>query len=349
MPEPVNAMTRDDALLAGELVMGQGVLSREMATFEDYVVVTTSTPWAMVADAASWTPRAVITARSLERSSLDLLVHQVPAGVDIIGVGGGLALDVAKYLARARNRPVTLVPTAMSSNGPFTNWISVRSRGRPAGFQDQDLRRRVVIDLDVIGRADPRMNRAGYGDLLPLQTTLTDWEIAAREGVSAIDHDILGRGRALMREAIDGAATIGALDRDGLGLLVHLTRESTALMLAHPALPLGAGSEHLFAWALETVTDTGALHGELVALGIVISSFLQQRDHAALASALGQAQVACHPDDLGLGWDDIRRALVSIDRYNRDVRRFHTVYDHVELTTQVLSGIREVVFALPGR
>jgi glycerol dehydrogenase-like iron-containing ADH family enzyme len=208
----------------------------------------------------------------------------------------------------------------------------------------------VIVDYALIQQADVRVNRAGYGDLLPLQTTLNDWRLAAAASrTDPVDPEIEASSERIMRQAMAAAPEIGSLSQRGIETLMRLTEASTALMLTHASRPLNAGSEHLFAWTLESLTGRHFLHGEIVALGIVISSWLQGRDHAALTGALDQARVIYHPERLEIEWAEIEQTLRGIQPYNREVRHFNTVYDDVEWTPELLRDARDLVYSSPRR
>ena len=332
--------------MAGETVYGEEILRDELDRLDAYAVITSRTPWALHAARLPKRPVAVVMSETLERSELETISGQVPRGARIVGLGGGAVIDAAKYFAYLRGEGVMLAPTVSSSNGPFSDWISVRRNGRPDGFRDLDLPRRIVVDYALIERAQERVNRAGYGDLLPLQTTLNDWRIAAAASRGTpVDAGIEAAATELMRQAIASAREIGALGRGGIERLMRLTEASTALMLAHGDHPINAGSEHLFAWTLESLTGRHFLHGEIVALGIVISSYLQQRDHSRLRTALDEAGVMHRPAQLGLEWDEIERTLLCVGAYNREVRRYNTIYDDMEWTPALLGELREVAYS----
>ncbi len=48
----------------------------------------------------------------------------------IIGLGGGQALDVAKYFAWRRNLPLFQAPTALSFNAVYSHRSGVRENGK---------------------------------------------------------------------------------------------------------------------------------------------------------------------------------------------------------------------------
>ncbi len=330
--------------VTGGTVYGEGILAEELRRLGDCAVITSRTPWALHQASFPQEPRAVLMPGTLELAELDDMSATVPSGVHVVGLGGGAVIDAAKYFAHLRGETPVLIPTMASSNGPFSEWISVRRGGRPAGFRQPGLPRRIVVDYAVLQQADARVNRAGYGDLLPLQTTLNDWRIAAASSrADPVDPATEAMATELMRRAMANAREIGSVSRRGIETLMRLTEASAQLMLTHPEQPLGAGSEHLFAWTLESLTGKHFLHGEIVALGIVIASYLQRRDHGALRRALDDAQVTYQPERLGIAWVDIERTLRGIEAYNWEVRRFSTVFDDIDWTPGLLEELREIV------
>lgn len=330
--------------VSGEAVYGEDIVPDELHRLGDCVVITSQTPWALHADRFPRKPLAVVMPGTLERSELDEMSNDVPRGARIVGLGGGSVIDAAKYFALLQGEIPVLIPSVASSNGPFSDWISVRQDGRPAGFREPGLPKRVIVDYALIQTAHVRANRAGYGDLLPLQTTLNDWRISATASrADPPDPEIEASAMALMRQAMASAREIGSLSRRGIEMLMRLTEASTVLMTTHSSHPLNAGSEHLFAWTLESITRRHFLHGEIVALGIVISSYVQGRDHEPLTRALNEARVTYQPDRLGLEWSEIERTLLGIAQYNREVRHYRTVYDEIEWTPSLLRKVREVV------
>jgi glycerol dehydrogenase-like iron-containing ADH family enzyme len=85
------------------------------------------------------------------------------------------------------------------------------------------------------------------------------------------------------------------------------------------------------------------MHGEVVALGTVIAVFLQGGDHQRICSSLDAARVRFRPRELGLSWPEVKHSLCSVSGYNRRVRRWPSVFDHVPITGQVLHDLREAV------
>lgn len=75
--------------------------------------------------------------------------------------------------------PCRTVPSIASSDAPFSDSISVRTDGEPTGMVVPGQRKRVVVDFELIQRAEPRLNRAGFADLLAHDVALRDCRRAA--------------------------------------------------------------------------------------------------------------------------------------------------------------------------
>lgn len=326
-------------------IYGGDVLPAALSRVGPYVAVVDPIAWSLCRDRVPSPPARLIEPPSLEQSALDALAGEVPPGAAIVGIGGGLVIDAAKYLARRDGRPLVLVPSITSSNAPFTDAISVRRDGVPTGMREPGQRRQVVVDYALIGAADARLNRAGYADVLAHETALADWRLAAERGELAIDEPAFAAMSGLLAQAREAAARIGAVDARGIETLMRLFEETTAVTAAHPDAPLGSGSEHLVAWNLESVTGRHFVHGEIVALGVLIAAHVQGGDTASLASALDEARVRHRPADIGVSWDELERALETVADYNRRVRRFHTVFADTDWTPELLTEIRELVAA----
>jgi glycerol dehydrogenase-like iron-containing ADH family enzyme len=328
-----------------ESIYGDDVLPGELARAGDYVALVDPIAWALCGERLPGAPAGVLEPSSLEQAALDDLAAEVPAGATVVGVGGGLVIDAAKYVARRDGRTVVLVPSITSSNAPFSDAISVRRDGVPTGMREPSQTKRVVVDYTLIGAADPRLNRAGYADVLAHETALADWRRAADRGALAMDEAAFAAMTALLSTAREAAPAIGAVDHRGVETLMRLFEQTTALTVAHPHAPMGAGSEHLLAWNLEGVTGRHFIHGEVVALGVLVAAHVQGGDAAGLRAALDQARVRYRPADIGVEWSELERALETVADYNRRVRRFHTVFEDTDWTPALRAEIRELVGA----
>jgi glycerol dehydrogenase-like iron-containing ADH family enzyme len=92
---------------------------------------------------------------------------------------------------------------------------------------------------------------------------------------------------------------------------------------------LGGGPRlaHLFAWNLERVTGRTFLHGEAVALGVIVASGLQAGRSEHLRDVLDRARVPWRPRQLGIDRSAFGATLETIADYNRSTRRIPSIVD----------------------
>ncbi len=199
----------------------------------------------------------------------------------VLAAGGGKALDTGKLVAETLGVPAAMVPTIASTDAPTSRVAVLYTE---AHAQDRVVRLRanpalVLVDTAIIARAPVRFLVAGMGDALatwpearacaagggrtpiggsPSQAALALAELCYRT--------VLEHGRAARRDVIAQRVT-PALERviEANILLSGLGFESGGLAAAHS---LYAGLSALAAGA-------GFLHGEKVAFGVLVQSWLE--------------------------------------------------------------------------
>ncbi len=256
-------------------------------------VVTTAAAWAAVQPLLA---HLAVVAR-IEITAADVADWQAlsPAvqGEAIYAVGGGLAVDAAKFLACAHNLPLICLPTALSVDAFFTWASGVREAGcvRYIATRPPDL---VLLDYAVLAAAPPSIGAAGICDVLSIATGSWDWRFAEAEGQNppATRYRTWADRMAatILDAAIECAEAAGQGERGGLKQLVDCLALEVQLcnQLGHSRPE--EGSEHYFAYAVENVMGKGLPHGDLVGPGILLMAEAQGLDLVRLRRALD----ACH-------------------------------------------------------
>ena len=103
-------------------------------------------------------------------------------------------------MAWRRGTPLLLAPSIISVDASVTNTIALRRAGQVeyVGFVVAEA---IIADLDLISRAPARLNRAGVGDLLSIETARVDWALGAKAGRLDFDEDV----DAAAAQVLDGA------------------------------------------------------------------------------------------------------------------------------------------------
>ncbi len=200
----------------------------------------------------------------------DILAN-IPARTQaIIGLGGGKALDVAKYVASAMNLPYYAVPTSLSNDGFCSPQASLVLNGRRRSLHTR-LPDAVIIDTETVLEAPIELWCSGVGDLVAKITAVADWKLAFHAKGEPVNDFA-----ALLSDAtVYQFLARPGHDAEGVRLL------GTALMLNGIAMEVAgssrpaSGSEHLLSHALDSITDRPRLHGLQVGVATYLMACLQ--------------------------------------------------------------------------
>jgi glycerol-1-phosphate dehydrogenase [NAD(P)+] len=315
-----------------------------------WVAVTMPDPWRAARDCLGGAPPlAVVMVDSVGERELEAALAALPAAVRVVaGIGGGMAVDAAKYFAWRRGLRLVTIPTCLTVDAFVTPPAGIR-RGEHhtvdyVGAATPDP---LIIDFDLIRTAPTWLNVAGAGDILSCHTACFDWELAHAAGksddcpFSAAD---VAAAREVLADTLAAARDIAAATDAGLRALVHGYMKINALCLpaGHPRAE--EGSEHFLLYVLESRLKRGFIHGHIVGLGIYIMARLQGNDPEGITAAMRDMGLRFDPEEMGLTRDDVKSGLLALKAY-RDVRGkelFHTVIDekmmHEAWVDEVLGG-----------
>jgi glycerol-1-phosphate dehydrogenase [NAD(P)+] len=219
----------------------------------------------------------VLERRPVEGASFDgarELFARLPAATRaVLGLGGGKALDVAKYVAFLAGLPYLAVPTSLSNDGLCSPQSSLvldgRRRSLPAAMPFG-----VVVDTAVCLAAPELLWLSGVGDLVAKLTAVFDWKLAFRAAGTPVDDFA-----ALLSDAtVFQFVARPERDLEGVRLL------GTALMLNGVAMGIcgssrpASGSEHLVSHALDSLGGEPRLHGLQVGVATYLMALLQGQD-----------------------------------------------------------------------
>lgn len=205
--------------------------------------------------------------------------QSLPQGTQaIIGIGGGKALDVAKYVAFLTRLPYIAVPTALSNDGFCSPQSSLDFKGKRRSFAAA-MPYGVVVDTEVCLQAPRILWLAGIGDSVAKITSVYDWKLSFKITGTQVDDFA----------AILSDATVFQLmakpDRDleGIKLLAAaLMLNGVAMEISGSSRP-ASGSEHLVSHALDLINPRPRLHGLQVGVATYMISQIQGRGAERIA------------------------------------------------------------------
>lgn len=199
------------------------------------------------------------------------LLKGMPSGTDaIIGLGGGKAVDVAKYVAHLAGRPFYAAPTSLSNDGFASPQSSLTLGGRRRSLPAAPPAA-VVIDTAVCLSAPPQLWWSGVGDLAAKLTAVRDWKIAYHETGEPVDDFAALLASASVYQFLARPER----DLEGMRLLgTALLLNGISMAICGSSRP-ASGSEHLISHALDEVSSRPRLHGLQVGLAAYVVSRLQ--------------------------------------------------------------------------
>ncbi|QDV38669.1 iron-containing alcohol dehydrogenase family protein [Tautonia plasticadhaerens] len=210
----------------------------------------------------------------------------------VIGLGGGKALDLAKYAAFLAGRPMYAVPTSLSNDG-FCSPQSSLTLGGARRSLPAHLPFAVVVDTAVCLGAPRLLWWSGVGDLSAKVTAVRDWKLSYHATGEPVDDFAALLSDATVSQFFGGPSH----DEEGMRLL------ATALLLNGIAMAVcgssrpASGAEHLISHALDAIARRPRLHG----LQVGVATYLVSR----LQGGGGTARIAEAFDRTGF-WEGVR-------------------------------------------
>ena len=304
-------------VLVPEPVYGHGLIpSLPGDLLERPIVISQPEPWGMV---RSWFPEGptqVHLVRGMEHAEVARIASSFGSASAVFGVGGGAALDLAKYTAWTRSLPLVLVPSILSADAAFTRAVAVREEAR-VRYVGSVLPHALLIDFTLIARAPRDLNLSGVGDILSIFTALWDWKEAARRLGEPHDPEIAAASRAVLDHLLAGARDVKALNEQGLRLISESYREEVSLCERFGNARPEEGSEHYIAYALEHRTRRHYLHGRLISLCTLLAGAAQGQDVAPVRSFLEEVGLDVGFEAVGTTRREMRGVLLDMAGYVR--------------------------------
>ena len=326
-------------------VYGRGLIP-ELKSFvhRPYLVVTMDDLWPLFRDAFDDGVAGPLFVRTLERDELDRIVAELPACGSVVGLGGGQALDVAKYVAWARRLPLFQVPTALSVNAAWGHRAAVRVGGI-VRYVAWAIPEAVYVDFDVIRGAPADLNRSGVGDILCYHTGHWDWRMARDRGrVEArwpYDERLVAEAEVALGRVVDHADEIRGVTDAGLRALGESLRWGGAAFHNAGWNPRHIeGAEHFVFYNLEYLTGKPFIHGQAVCLGVILMSALQENRAEWIRSVIDRIGVPWRPEQMGVTGGQVEQALRTLPAYVERAGLWYTVASDRPVTEEFIARMR---------
>ena len=339
-------------------VFGRGLLAelKDIAASE-YLVVTMKDLWSIPEIRKNFPDEddetfSVYFVESLEAKDLkkDLRVIQEPANhlKCIIGLGGGQAVDVAKFFSWSLGGVLLfLVPTALTVDAPWGHRAAIRydSVVRYVGFATPSA---VYVDYDVVRSAPLELNLSGVGDVLCFHTAHYDWRLADEDGEAGnwpYNEEIAAVARSKLDALVDNIHEVKEMTDKGIQILVSAFRFGGGAYHAFGWNPRPLeGFDHLFFYALEHFTKKHFIHGYPVMLGIFLGSLLQKNQPEFVIRVIKECGIDIRPEKMGISWEDVKETLLHLPAFVKEKGYMYTVASKVPITPKFIEEAKTMLY-----
>ena len=299
-----------------QLRIGRGVsigIGKELGA---YVVTTMEIPWNIIKNDIGKSPEKVINVTSVEKQWIEDQIKELPEFDTIVGIGGGMALDVAKYISWKLNKKLVSIQTILSVDAFTTPAAGVRVNHdvKYLGIASPNP---LIIDYDLLRSAPKELNIAGVGDLFSIHTASFDWQYANSRGKSEypFSQNAVDNGKKILEFIYDNIGNIKENNDNGLRSIVEAYISLNTICLPIDHFRIEEGSEHYLFYELEERLKRSFIHGNIIGLGIYLLSRLQKNDPVFITEMMDNSGLIYHPDSMNIKREDLRESLLTLKNY----------------------------------
>jgi glycerol-1-phosphate dehydrogenase [NAD(P)+] len=287
---------------------------------------------------------AVYFVRTMERADLEAALPQIKSYASIIGLGGGQAIDAAKYFAWRLDKKLHQFPTSLSVDAMYGQRAGVRDN-RSVKYVGWAIPECVYFDYGILEAAPKHINRAGIGDVFCCFTGVWDWQYAHAQGKCEArwpyDEGLATHSLKLAEAALQGKQAIHDLTPEGISLIVEAFKWGGASYHGAGWCPRHIeGVEHFIFYALEARTGIKFLHGQAVCLGLIAGALMHGKRVHELRQAVADIGVDIRPQSMGLTWADVDATLLGMRDFVRENNLPYGIAHDFVVDTRFLNQFR---------
>jgi glycerol-1-phosphate dehydrogenase [NAD(P)+] len=258
---------------------------------------------------------------------------------EVVGFGGGMSIDAAKYFAWQRELPCSLVPTAISVDACYSYPIALR-RNSVVCYEGEVIPKAICVDYDIIRSAPKYLNLSGIGDVLSCYTALFDWRLmsAAGKGPAVVD-SLYNYAEGILKELFENTQEFAEMTDKGIQIIMNgyawVGVEGYNNRFCH----FEEGSEHYLAYTIESICGKHLLHGQLVCMCVYIMSKLQQEGRqTAVKRFVDAIGLSIKPEDVGLSYEEIETALRRVNSFAVEKNLSYSVVNEKQVDDDFISN-----------
>ena len=247
----------------------------------------------------------------------------------VVGIGGGQAVDAAKFFSWKSNAKLFQVPTSMSVNAAFGHRFAARINGN-INYIGWTTPEAVYVDFDIIKNAPKLFNRSGICEIMCYHTAHLDWKYADKVGKCekkwAYDQQAVDEAKSVLDYMLEGIDDIKEVNDNGIIRLMNANSWGGPAFHNFGWNPRPIeGTDHFVFYSLEYHTKKSYIHGQPVNMGVYVGSLLHNSKAEEMLDYIIRAGVDIRPDSMGITWEDMANALIKMKEYINRIGLWHSI------------------------
>ena len=265
--------------------------------------------------------------QTADKKSVERLAEKPATAKVAYAVGGGRTIDIARLLAQKWGLEIICIPTIISSNAFLVDCTGLRENGCVT-YVPSKRADKVFLDWKLLQKVPLRYHLSGCGDILSIYTGLYDWKYANKKSVARNDELYSPSVATIAKGILDSlfleADEIKKGSKLGIETLITCLAMEVALCNFYGNSRPEEGGEHFFTYCIENKVPH-FLHGEMVALGLLITAYLQSQDWKKIKSFLDYIGLDYKPN--GVTRAVVLDTLQELPSYVTDHKLRYSIYN----------------------
>jgi glycerol-1-phosphate dehydrogenase [NAD(P)+] len=309
----------------------------------EYALFTVDPPWKAYSQRLHPVQHFLI--HETDKEILDELALKVKDMNTIAGLGGGRAIDAAKYVSLQTGAAFLSIPSIIGADAYITPVAAIRTEGIVT-YVGNKFARKVVIDSELIRSAPARLNRAGVGDIYSTKISLLDWKYARDHAGAEHDPEIVEEAEKVLAQLFASKQDIFDVTDKGIQSLARMHLRLNALQW--PYIAKGRtwpqeGIEHVFFYSLEKVTGRTFAHGEVLGTGCVVGAYFHKSDVAQVMKELESFGLKFRPVDYGLSFEEFANAIRNMKEITVAMHSRYEILDDRKLADSQMKELWDLL------
>lgn len=248
----------------------------------------------------------------------------------LLAIGGGRTMDYAKFISLKSGVKLLAIPSSLATHVYASPKIHALEPIKDLGYKmtiDGNPAHLSFIDINVLSSLlinNQRLVFSGFGDIMAFINARYDWINSAKKGNE--------RYSLFVDKSIDSVINI----LKNIDLTLPLSKWISEYifiqcLLCHITDWVGSapasGAEHLFAKCIEDDLTDAPLHGEVVALGVLIFCYIRDKDIELTKLLLKKFNISVVFQELGINKESIIKALMHSSNEGLKKKRYTILQD----------------------